>query len=98
MLRLVSFGMDYHWSLTNVLSSDVSEQQFSYLLIRLYAILSISLEQTRPSSMSEKQRTALSHPHEMYSFTNYLAYVLYPPLYIAGPIMTFNDFLWQVSS
>jgi hypothetical protein len=22
--------------------------------------------------------------------------VLYAPLYIAGPIMTFNDFLWQV--
>lgn len=28
---------------------------------------------------------------------NYIAYVLYPPLYIAGPIMTFNDFMWQVS-
>lgn len=25
-----------------------------------------------------------------------MAYGLYPPLYIAGPIMTFNDFLWQV--
>lgn len=33
----------------------------------------------------------------MYSFWNYLAYALYSPLYIAGPIMTFNDFLWQVS-
>ncbi|KAG6810550.1 hypothetical protein H0H92_012628 [Tricholoma furcatifolium] len=37
----------------------------------------------------------LSHPPHMYSFSNYLAYVLYPPLYLAGPIMTFNDFLWQ---
>jgi D-alanyl-lipoteichoic acid acyltransferase DltB (MBOAT superfamily) len=33
----------------------------------------------------------------MYSYMNYIAYVLYPPLYIAGPIITFNDFMWQVS-
>ena len=33
----------------------------------------------------------------MYGFVNYLTYILYAPLYIAGPIMTFNDFMWQVS-
>lgn len=32
----------------------------------------------------------------MYGFVNYLTYILYAPLYIAGPIMTFNDFMWQV--
>ena len=37
------------------------------------------------------------HGAEHYSALNYVAYVLYPPLYIAGPIMTFNDFMWQVS-
>jgi hypothetical protein len=26
-----------------------------------------------------------------------MAYVLYTPLYIAGPFTTFNDFMWQVS-
>ncbi|KAG6885635.1 hypothetical protein C0993_012053 [Termitomyces sp. T159_Od127] len=31
----------------------------------------------------------------MYTFLNYLSYALYPPLYLAGPIMTFNDYLWQ---
>ena len=30
----------------------------------------------------------------MYSYMNYID-VLYPSLYIAGPIMTFNDFVWQ---
>lgn len=35
-------------------------------------------------------------PNESYAFANYVAYILYPPLYIAGPIITFNDFLWQV--
>lgn len=48
------------------------------------------------AALTEKQRSALAHPLEMYSFRNYLAYILYPPLYIAGPIMTFNDFMWQV--
>lgn len=46
--------------------------------------------------MLDKQRPRVPHSLEFYSFANYLAYVLYPPLYIAGPIMTFNDFIWQV--
>ncbi|TDL25763.1 MBOAT-domain-containing protein [Rickenella mellea] len=45
--------------------------------------------------LEHKQRTSIGHPTEFYSFVNYIAYVLYPPLYIAGPIMTFNDFIWQ---
>ncbi|KAF9071627.1 MBOAT, membrane-bound O-acyltransferase family-domain-containing protein [Rhodocollybia butyracea] len=47
------------------------------------------------TSLNEKQRQTTSHPEETYSFINYLAYALYPPLYIAGPIITFNDFMWQ---
>ena len=47
--------------------------------------------------MSHKQRTNNAHPLEIYTFTNYLAYIFYPPLYIAGPIITFNDFMWQVN-
>jgi D-alanyl-lipoteichoic acid acyltransferase DltB (MBOAT superfamily) len=31
--------------------------------------------------------------HILYTFRNYLAYVLYAPLYIAGQIVTF---MWQV--
>ncbi|KAF8224335.1 MBOAT-domain-containing protein [Tricholoma matsutake] len=46
-------------------------------------------------NLSTKDRLIEKHPTDMYSYMNYLAYVLYPPLYIAGPIMTFNDFLWQ---
>ncbi|KAJ3969030.1 MBOAT, membrane-bound O-acyltransferase family-domain-containing protein [Lentinula raphanica] len=47
------------------------------------------------TSLDERQRQITSHPLEMYSYLNYFAYALYSPLYIAGPIMTFNDFLWQ---
>lgn len=31
-----------------------------------------------------------------YTWQNYLAYALYPPLYIAGPIITFNSFITQI--
>lgn len=32
-----------------------------------------------------------------YSFVLYLAYVLYPPLYLAGPIMTYPSFVAQLA-
>ncbi|KIO34697.1 hypothetical protein M407DRAFT_210023 [Tulasnella calospora MUT 4182] len=54
----------------------------------------------RPSAAheprNEKDRVVLPHAMEDYSFLNYLAYTIYPPLYIAGPIMTFNNFVWQM--
>jgi len=54
-------------------------------------------EDTGFAQLSEKRRQSVAHPESMYSYMNYIAYVLYPPLYIAGPIITFNDFMWQVS-
>ncbi|KAF8872573.1 MBOAT, membrane-bound O-acyltransferase family-domain-containing protein [Infundibulicybe gibba] len=47
------------------------------------------------NTINEKQRQAYPHPDDLYSFAYYLSYVLYTPLYIAGPIMTFNDYIWQ---
>ncbi|KAI0247695.1 MBOAT-domain-containing protein [Lactifluus subvellereus] len=49
------------------------------------------------NAVSDKKRAAVLHPHATYSFRNYLAYTLYAPLYIAGPIITFNDFMWQLA-
>jgi hypothetical protein len=46
--------------------------------------------------LTDRLRTSTAHPKGTYDFHNYFAYALYPPLYIAGPIMTFNDFMWQV--
>ena len=47
--------------------------------------------------LNVKQRCAIPHNLDSYNPLNYFAYVVYPPLYIAGPIMTFNDFYWQVN-
>ncbi|KAF7301983.1 hypothetical protein MIND_00764400 [Mycena indigotica] len=47
------------------------------------------------AELNDRDRQTKIHPVSMYSFTNYISYALYPPLYLAGPIMTFNDYLWQ---
>ena len=58
-----------------------------------------NVEQFQPGGeLSDKKRPSVFHPRATYTFLNYLAYALYAPLYIAGPILTFNDFMWQVCS
>ncbi|KAJ9048833.1 glycerol transporter [Entomophthora muscae] len=53
-----------------------------------------SLTLTTP--VPNKQRVLQSWPSSVYSYPNYLAYLFYPPLYLAGPIITFNDFMHQM--
>ncbi|KAF8979536.1 glycerol transporter [Entomortierella lignicola] len=45
---------------------------------------------------TDKERVSTPNFIEDYNFTNYLAFTLYAPLYVAGPIMTFNDFVSQL--
>ena len=53
-------------------------------------------KQLDPANLSERDRVSISAPISAYaSFPTYLAYVLYPPLYLAGPILTFNDYISQ---
>ena len=47
-------------------------------------------------AISERDRIETPCKKEDYSFFNYLSYSLYSPLYLAGPIITFNDFIDQV--
>jgi hypothetical protein len=48
------------------------------------------------NTVADKKRAAVFHPRVTYSFQNYLAYPLYPMLYIARAIITFNDSMLQV--
>jgi D-alanyl-lipoteichoic acid acyltransferase DltB (MBOAT superfamily) len=52
-------------------------------------------KQSDPSSLSERDRVSTPASAKSYSIGNYYAYALYSPLYIAGPILTFNDYLSQ---
>ena len=48
-----------------------------------------------PTALSERDRVNLgAQPHD-FTFRNYLAYILYSPLYLAGPIINFNDYISQ---
>lgn len=47
------------------------------------------------ANLSERDRVDLPAKPQDYSFRNYLAYALYAPLYLAGPILTFNDYISQ---
>lgn len=71
--------------------------------ITMLRIVSFALDyhwRSAPSPSSpptdQRGRAAAPHPDAEYSLLNYLAFTLYPPLYIAGPIMTFNDFVHQL--
>jgi D-alanyl-lipoteichoic acid acyltransferase DltB (MBOAT superfamily) len=46
--------------------------------------------------LTDRQRIQQPRPSSEYSFSNYLIYCLYSPLYLAGPIITFNDFMSQL--
>ena len=87
MLRLVSFNMDYYWACRGIGLPEVSMSEIAYMQHALT---------TGQTSLSDKHRPRVNHSLDTYSYLNYAAYALYPPLYIAGPIMTFNDFMWQV--
>ncbi|CAG8447019.1 4285_t:CDS:10 [Funneliformis caledonium] len=47
--------------------------------------------------LTEKDRIIGSCFKEDYNYINYLSYILYTPLFLAGPIITFNNFISQAS-
>ncbi|KAL8736703.1 MAG: hypothetical protein Q9166_000069 [cf. Caloplaca sp. 2 TL-2023] len=78
VLRLVSFNLDYRWSLDRVGGSALEKKQLD------------------PSDLSERERVDIPAKTKDYSFRNYFAYVLYSPLYLTGPILTFNEYISQI--
>ncbi|KAJ5596254.1 Membrane bound O-acyl transferase MBOAT [Penicillium hetheringtonii] len=77
VLRLISFNMDYYWSVDYPAASPIEKKQLD------------------PTALSDRDRVKI--PAEPAAFTprNYIAYILYSPLYLAGPILTFNDYASQ---
>ena len=80
--------MDYYWSCNNATTLEV----------RIFFCTDIWLQKKEAdiTSLSDRDRIEYSCQKQDYSFLNYLAYVLYSPLYLAGPIITFNYYISQV--
>ena len=90
MLRMVSFALDYHWRQSSMTAEVMTAEVGSNT-----RVFDGPLRFTQVQ-MSDRERVTNSLPEDGYTLINYVAYSLYPPLYIAGPIITFNDFVWQV--
>ncbi|GAA5974348.1 hypothetical protein JCM11641_006751 [Rhodosporidiobolus odoratus] len=95
MLRLVSWGMEHYWACcaasTFSTASSLRSSPTNLCDFRLLA----SKVQSAPRTVSS---TATLNPSTDYSISMYLAYVLYPPLYLAGPIMSYPSFVSQLAS
>lgn len=50
---------------------------------------------TMPANLDDRARLTAPLPLEDYSFLNYISYLTYAPLFIGGPIITFNDYIYQ---
>ncbi|KAJ6028482.1 Glycerol uptake protein 1 [Penicillium herquei] len=102
VLRLISFNMDYHWSV-DYLSSSPIEVCTPMASRPGLPISSLDVELTEfhkkkqldPSTLSDRDRVKIPAEPAAFSVRNYIAYVLYSPLYLAGPILTFNDYVSQ---
>ena len=46
-------------------------------------------------NLDDRQRLSAPLPLDDYNVSNYIAYISYTPLFIAGPIITFNDYVYQ---
>ncbi|KAI1870679.1 uncharacterized protein JN550_004825 [Neoarthrinium moseri] len=78
VLRLISFNMDYYWSLDRRSYSPLEKKQLD------------------PSALSERDRVSIPAQSKDFTFRNYIAYTIYAPLYLTGPIITFNDYISQL--
>lgn len=81
----------YNFTLLRMLSFTMD-----YLEKRDAAGESESTEPVR-ADLDDRARLSAPLPLQDYSFSNYLAYLTYAPLFIGGPIITFNDYVYQAS-
>ncbi|BGP19275.1 hypothetical protein JCM10213_008207 [Rhodosporidiobolus nylandii] len=81
MLRLVSWGMEYYWA-----SSPSPAPE-----------LPTSPQQKAAPTPTRLPPTPTLSTDEDYTPSLYISYVLYPPLYLAGPIMSYPSYLSQLS-
>ncbi|KAH6554962.1 hypothetical protein KP509_1Z293500 [Ceratopteris richardii] len=84
MLRMISFGIDYHWACSSQ-SSTVDWEKHNK-----------SCEACQSGGDCYLKRQEKSLAMRSYSTEFYLSYLFYPPLYIAGPVISFNAFASQL--
>uniref|UniRef100_A0A7N0U831 Membrane-bound O-acyltransferase C24H6.01c n=1 Tax=Kalanchoe fedtschenkoi TaxID=63787 RepID=A0A7N0U831_KALFE len=84
VLRMISYGYDYHWAHKDSLFDHEKHSQHCHTC-KSGRMCYVSLQE---GSIAE----------EMYSFITYLCYLVFAPLYLAGPIISFNAFASQLDT
>ena len=109
VLRLIAFNFDYIWMLERRGGSPVEVRchcslgtihKSPQLLMDGKKSPNASTDRLQkknldPSNLPEKDRVKSGAQASDFTFRNYLAYVLYSPLYLAGPVINFNDYISQ---
>lgn len=80
LLRMLSFNLDYLEKLKEIENNDKEASK---------------LNSQKLTDLDDRQRLEAPLPMSDYNIVNYIAYITYAPLFIAGPIITFNDFIYQ---
>ncbi|XP_027108088.1 membrane-bound O-acyltransferase gup1-like [Coffea arabica] len=84
VLRMISYGYDYHWmDQNNRFDQEKHIQRCS------------TCTSGKICYMSLQERSV---QNDKFSFAVYLCYLVYAPLYIAGPIISFNAFASQLDT
>ncbi|KAJ5129655.1 uncharacterized protein N7515_005694 [Penicillium bovifimosum] len=73
----------------------ISFNMDNYWSVDYPAASPIEKKQLDPASLSDRERVKIPAEPAAFTFRNFIAYVLYSPLYLAGPIITFNDYVSQ---
>ncbi|KAK3022177.1 hypothetical protein RJ639_045372, partial [Escallonia herrerae] len=84
VLRMISFGYDYHWADRSSRIDQKKHIQHCHIC---------SSGKTCYLLLQER-----SVQNDKFSFVIYLCYIVYAPLYIAGPVISFNAFASQLDT
>ncbi|EGW32614.1 uncharacterized protein SPAPADRAFT_138359 [Spathaspora passalidarum NRRL Y-27907] len=84
LLRMISFNLDYI-ERTKAIQDSATEKETPEKQI----------QEPKLKDLDYRARLTAPLPISEYNVLNYIAYISYAPLFIAGPIITFNDYLYQ---
>ncbi|KAI9094552.1 MBOAT, membrane-bound O-acyltransferase family-domain-containing protein [Phlyctochytrium arcticum] len=84
ILRMISYTMDHYWQTQGARDK------------RSHETCKECSAAVHPGEQCARARIETPHSSSTYNILNYYTYLFYVPLYLAGPIITFNDFMAQM--
>lgn len=96
LLRMLSYNIDYLGRYSVIMGDhQVSNSTTANNNNNNFEEISKLESQNPMEELNERERLEAPHDIRDYCLMNYIAYITYTPLFIAGPIITFNDYVYQ---